>query len=150
MIKKKAKEYEFVKLMAMKEAKNKSKISQLNYRKLERQEYLEDLNLTEAKTVFRFRTKMENFEGNYKGKNIEGQQQCPVCQTHSDLQDLCFGCPVIKEKIGITEEQYASLFGSTITTKLAGILVKIVNIRKSLQERPNSAPYLMGAASINM
>ena len=47
-------------------------MSQLNYPKLERQEYLEDLNSTKAKTVFRFCTKMENFEGNYKGKILRG------------------------------------------------------------------------------
>ena len=50
-------------------------------------------------------------------------------------------------KIGISE-QYESIFGAIITTNLARTLVKIVNIRKSLPERPNCAPFQMGAASI--
>ena len=92
---------------------------------------------------------MENFEGNFKKNGIEVQQQCPICQNHRDLQELCFECPVLKQNVRITE-QYESLFGSNITTNLARILVKIVKIRNSLKERPNCAPYQMGAASINM
>ena len=41
----------------MKESKNKSKTNDLKYKKLERQEYLEEQNVTEAKTVIRFLTK---------------------------------------------------------------------------------------------
>ena len=149
LVKKKAKEFEFLKLIEMKESKNKTKMNELKYKKLERQEYLEELNVTEAKTVFRFRTKMENFEGNFKQKETKVSSKCPICQAHSDLQELCFECPVLKQKIGISE-QYESIFGATITTNLARTLVKIVNIRKSLPERPNCAPFQMGAANIPM
>ena len=82
----------------MKQLKNKSKINELKYEKLERQVYHEELNVAEPKTVFRLRTKVENFEVNYKQKETKVLSQCPICQAHSDVQELCFECPILKQK----------------------------------------------------
>ena len=103
----------------------------LKYDKLESQQYLEEFNVYKAKTIFRFRTNMANFDGNFRGK--ETNVVCLVCGLHKDLQQLSFECPVLKKEMIITEN-YESIFTSTITKNLADILVKIVNIRKSLEE----------------
>ena len=137
-VKKKAKEYDLQKLIKMKEFRNKSKMNLLKYDKLESQQYLEEFNVSKAKTIFRFRTNMANFDGNFRGKETIGV--CPVCGLHKDLQNLSFDCPVLKHELNITEN-YENLFTSTITQRLADILVKIVNIRKSLKERPSCAPF---------
>ena len=126
LIRKKAKKFEFGKLMEIKNIKNKSKMDKLHYKQLESQDYLEELNVNEAKTVFRFRTRMQNFAGNFKGKSIE---LCPLCYQHYDLQELCFECPIIRKKI-IIKESYESIFGSTITRNMASLLVQIDKIRK--------------------
>ena len=112
--------------MKIKYTKNKSKMDKLHYKRLESQEYLAELNVNEAKTVFRFRSRMQNFTGNYKGNLNE---LCPLCYQHYDLQELCFECPIIKKKI-VINERYESIFGSTITRNIASILVKIDKIRK--------------------
>ena len=106
-------------------------VNLLKYDKLESQQYLEEFNVYKAKPIFRFRTNMANFDGNFKGK--ETNVVCPVCGLHKDLQQLSFECPVLKKEMIITEN-YESIFTSTITKNLADILVKIVNIRKSLEE----------------
>ena len=124
-------------------------MNQLKYNVLEMQEYLEHLNVNEAKTVFRFRTRMQNFDGNYKGKNNE--KLCPVCALHVDRQEFCFNCPGLRKIITITDE-YESIFGSTITSNIARTLVNIDKIRKeylSLKEAQMcTTPNSVGAASI--
>ena len=48
---------------------------------------------------------------------------------HFDLQELCFKCPILMKKI-VIDEEYDSIFCSTITKNIARILVKIDQIRK--------------------
>ena len=74
-IRKKAKEYEFERLMKIKNIQNKSKMGKLQYKQLESQEYLTELNVNDAKIVFRFRTRMQNFDGNFNGK--KSKELCP-------------------------------------------------------------------------
>ena len=45
-------------------------------------------------------------------------------------------------------ENYGSILTSTITERLADILVKLINIRKSLKERPGCAPFKMAASIV--
>ena len=150
LVKKMAKEFELEKLIIYKEVKNRSKLRDLNYEKLETQEYLKDLTVQEAKAVFRFRTKMQTFDGNLNGKETE--VLCPLCAEHFDLQELCFDCPIVRKKLRI-EERYESIFGSVITTSLARVLLGIEQIRKEEYLSQSEAqmctiPNSMGAASI--
>ena len=100
LVKKKAKEYKLRKLLDIKE--NKSKLRKLNYKKLEMQEYLVTFDSQIAKNVFRFRVKTVNFNGNFKGNGP--LNLCPLCGTHSDIQELCFKCPIILNQVKITED----------------------------------------------
>ena len=61
---------QFKRLMKLKEPKNESKLKNVKYEKLEGQQYLTTLDVRKAKTVFRFRTEMAQFSGNYKGQNF--------------------------------------------------------------------------------
>ena len=79
-MKKKVKEYEFKNLMELKESKNGSKMRDLYYEKLEAQEYLKELDVNEAKTVFKFRVRMAKFSGNFKGQGLI--DLCPLCALH--------------------------------------------------------------------
>ena len=56
-VKKKARAFEFKKLMKMKESKTNSKLEKLKYEKLEEQQYLKSLDVKKAKTVFIYRTR---------------------------------------------------------------------------------------------
>ena len=127
IVKKKAKEFELRKMMKIKETKNKSKMKELNYEKLEIQEYFKTLDVNQAKTMFRFRTRMAQFDGNFNGNGCISL--CPLCGDHSDLQHLCFACPVVLEKVAISQE-YESIFGSKISTNLATTIQKIMKIRE--------------------
>ena len=83
----------------MKETKNESKLKNLDYEQLKTPEYLTNLNV-QAKTVFRFRARMENFSGNYKGQGPP--DPCPLCGLHSDVQHQSFQCSAVTRKIEIS------------------------------------------------
>ena len=113
--------------MKLKESKNESKLKNLKYEKLEGQQYLTTMDVKKAKTVFRFRTKMAQFSGNYKGQGpIE---LCPLCGSHSDHQEMSFRCSVVRDKIELAEE-YENIFKPKISQDLANNLQKIDNLRR--------------------
>ena len=127
MVKKQAKGYELSKLIELKEGKNASKLANLSYEKLCPQEYLFKLDVKVAKDVFRYRTRMMHFSGNFRGQGpIEF---CPLCQKHEDLQELSFKCPAVLEKINVNEE-YVNIFGSDISQNLGKTLSEIAKMRK--------------------
>ena len=125
-MKKKAKEFELRNMNKIKETKNKSKMKELHYEKV--QGYFKTLEVSQAKTLFRFRTKMAQFDGNFRGYG--SVDLCPLCGDHSDLQQLCFVCPVVKEKVVISEE-YGYIFGTKISINLATTINRIMKIRKN-------------------
>ena len=116
LVKKKTKEYELSKLLEIK--KTKSKLTKLDYNKLEMQEYLITLDSQMAKNVFRFRVKMANFNGNFRGHG--SPDACPLCGTHSDIQELCFKCPIILNQVKITEN-YENLYKQPLLRNLQAI-----------------------------
>ena len=67
LVKKKAKDYEFNRLMEIKI--RKSKLKDIEYTKLETQEYLnlKTMNASQAKALFKFRVRMAPFGENYRG-----------------------------------------------------------------------------------
>ena len=120
-VKKRAKEYEFDKMIEKKETKNQSKLKPLSYEKLEQQEYLKNLDVKLAKTSFRFRTRMAQFGGNFKGQGP--LDPCPLCGEHQDLQELSFQCPEVLDKIKVNED-YDNIFEPKISRELAKNLQK--------------------------
>ena len=126
-MKKKAREYELENLVKMKETKSESKMRELKYEKLQAQEYLSSFDVKKAQTIFRFRVRMERFSGNYKGGGPP--ELCPLCNQHSDIQELCIECPVVISKIGVTEN-YSNIFKNNISGDLVGKLQQIMKLRK--------------------
>ena len=99
----------------------------LKYEKLEAQKYLTMLDVNLAKTDFRFRVRMAQFSGNYKGQGPP--EPCPLCGLHSDVQHQSFQCSAVTRKIKISEK-YENLFKPNISTNLAKICQEIVKLRR--------------------
>ena len=129
IVRKRAKEVEFEKMVEIKETKNESKLKSLKYEKLEKQDYLTNLDVKLAKTAFRFRTRMAQFGGNFKGQGP--LEPCPLCGEHPDLQELCFQCPEVVNKIQVNE-LYENIFEPTISRELAKNLEEILKIREKV------------------
>ena len=122
--------YEFDRLMKLKNRENRSKMSDLNYSKLELQEYLKlnTMSKEAAQIVFRYRVRMANYGKNFCGGN--GPVNCPLCGSHMDGQKMGFeNCPVIKSKVQIAGN-YKDIFSSQIKSDLARTLQKIDKYRE--------------------
>ena len=83
-------EFELKRLLHMKSTH--SKMSSLEYNKLELQEYLklETCNAAQAKVMFKFRCRMANFSENFRGP--QGPKPCILCGVHLDNQETSFEC----------------------------------------------------------
>ena len=127
LVKTKANEYALNKLLG-KQAAN-SKIERLKYSELKIQNYLvdENLNPNEMKTVFRYRTRMEEFSENFRGGN--DLVVCPLCSLHLDSQDLCFQCPVMKKDLGLDGDM-AEVYKTDISKEIIQKISKISEYRK--------------------
>ena len=53
----------------------------------------------------------------------------PLCGEHPDLQELCFQCPEVVDKIQVNE-LYENIFKPKITSELATNLQEILKIRE--------------------
>ena len=126
LVKRKTKEYELNQLQILSDGKRKTK--NLEYQRLSMQSYLIGLNSNTAKIVLKYRLRMANYFGNFKG--AESVNMCPLCLTHEDNQSWAFSCPFIREKIKI-EEPYEHLFASEISINLVKILESIEKIRQN-------------------
>ena len=108
LVKKRAKQYEFEKLLELKMSKTKMK--NLIYTELKMQDYLSlnKMNTSEAKSLFKFRLRMAPFGENFRG----GQKViiCPLCNDHPDGQSESFWCTELKKVVNI-EGEYSKIFG---------------------------------------
>ena len=104
-----------------------SKMKNLDYEKLEAQDYMKELDVHEAKTVFKFRVRMAQFSGNFKG--LGPLDLCPLCALHADLKEECLQCPVVRGKIEI-DMQYENIFVSVTTRNVARTLQAITKLRR--------------------
>ena len=110
-----------------------SKIVNLNYTNLEMQDYFKDNKITksQARTIFKFRTRMEKFSENFKGgKPIK---ECPLCGENEDSQIHSFVCPKIKENIEV-EGKLEDIFSPVIRKEIAKTLENIVKFRAEYME----------------
>ena len=123
-MKKQAKDYELRNLLSMKGEKSKTKMAGLHYEKLKPQDYLYNLDVRVARIVFKFRTRMMQFGGNFKGQGP--LESCPLCGNHEDLQELCFKCPGIVKTIKVDQE-YENIFGQLIHPNLGKNCVKLTS-----------------------
>ena len=108
---------------------NLSKIRDTKHKHLKLSNYLElkDINAEEAKAIFQFRSRMAQFNGNYKGKNPI--KACPLCFSHPDTQEWSFKCPEINRNITILGN-YDDIFDGIIDKKLAKTVLSIIKFRQ--------------------
>ena len=130
LVKKKMREVALAKLIQKKE--KHSKMTNLNYTTLMMQGYLKEPEVTtrQAKTMFKFRTRMEKFSENFKGG--KATKPCPVCEKSLDTQAHSFQCNVIKESIKV-DGNLEDIF-SLNNKHLAKVLENIVNFRENYME----------------
>ena len=128
LLKLKASEYEFRKLMELKQ--KHSKMDSLNYSRLEMQKYLklENCDAKGARTLFKYRTRMALY-----GENVRQNDtpvSCPLCDQHLDNQAMAFNnCQVTKLNVQI-QGQYTDIFKQTIPKMLVKTLQQIDEFRK--------------------
>ena len=133
LVKSKAKELGLEILIKMKE--KHSKMSQLEYIDLEMQNYFknDEITVSEARVLFKFRTRMIKCWGNFKGGRPP--EKCPICQEDDsrDTQDHAFKCRVIKHIIKI-EGEYDQIFTQPGSKEIAKTAEKLSKLRAELIE----------------
>ena len=128
LVKGKALEFEFTRLMTAKQPR--SKLMDLSYSKLELQEYLklEHINRFGAQTVFKYRVRMANFGENFRGKR--DTVPCPLCGQHLDNQKMNFeNCQVIRDNVQISGV-YQDIFKTNIPSEIVSTLQEIDKFRE--------------------
>ena len=127
LIKKKAQDYEFKRLMEIKS--RKSKLKDIRYNELKIQDYLllETMNASQAKAIFKFRVRMAPFGENYRGGL--STVLCPLCKLHPDGQQESFKCKEIQKIINV-EGNYGDIFGWSFPTNLVKTVQIIYNFRE--------------------
>ena len=107
-----------------------SKMKNLNYDKLEMQDYLscKHINISEKKTIFRYRTRMENFGENFRGGKTTAP--CPLCHLHTDQQDISFQCTEIKKYIDV-KGNISDIYKDTIDYEAMRTAIEISKYRKT-------------------
>ena len=129
-VKSKAIEYEFSRHMNLKTRENRSKMDDLNYHKLNIQEYLnlKTIHKQGAQILFKYRVRMAKYGENFRGSH--GPVACPLCGLHLDNQKMAFeNCPVIKANIQIVGS-YSDIFSSCVNPELVKTLEKIEIFRE--------------------
>ena len=108
--------------------KREGKMKNLYYSELEMQEYLVDKNMTtsQAKAVFKFKTRMANFSDNFKAGGLT--KTCPMCHEAPDTQQHSLTCKIIKENIKV-EIRYEEICYSNVSAETARTLESILNFR---------------------
>ena len=89
-VKIKAREYELRYMNTKKESLSKIRNIKHNIINLSNYLKLENMNASEAKAIFQFRSRMAKFSGNYKGNSPI--KICPLCSSHPDTQEWSFQC----------------------------------------------------------
>ena len=114
-----------------------SKLKNLNYDKLKMQEYLKEnmFSTSDARLIFRFRTRMAPFKENFKGSHQNNL--CPLCEEHPDDQNLLFSCPfwIRRGLHGRIQEIYCE----SPTKDLVKTLAEIIAVRSKLAENASEA-----------
>ena len=110
-------------------------MSQLEYMDLEMQNYFKsnEITVSEARVLFKFRTRMTKCWGNFKGGRPP--EKCPICKEDDsiDTQDHPFQCKVIKQILKI-EGEYQQISKQTANKEIAKTVEKISKLREELLE----------------
>ena len=112
-----------------------SKMENLQYVELGMQKYLKNEKITvkQARILFKFRTRMERFWGNFKGG--KPPQPCPVCKDvlSVDTQEHSFRCKVLAESMKLSNN-YKGIFSSEVEHEIVITVENIEKFRKIYME----------------
>ena len=133
LVKKQTKQLALTNLNKTKE--KHSKMENLQYAELGMQKYLKNEKITvkQARILFKFRTRMERFWGNFKGG--KPPQPCPVCKDvlSVDTQEHSFRCKVLAESMKISNN-YKGIFSSEVEHEIVITVENIEKFRKIYME----------------
>ena len=131
LVKKQAKEFEFRSLKEIKQTK--SKMKNLQYVEFKIQDYLllKNMNISQARAMFKFRVRMAPFGENYK----EGQKTviCPLCKSHPDGQAESFSCEKMKKLVHI-QGDYKEIFGWKFSPEIVKTVYDIYTFREEYRK----------------
>ena len=132
MVKVKAKEYCFMKMMEKKIGH--SKMDDVFYTSLKIQNYLKSNKFTptQAKLIYSFRTRMADFQENFQGS--QGHTPCPLCLVHFDSQVLAFQCPKVKSEVQL-RGKYDDIFTEDIPLELVKTLTEVMKYRDAFRQQ---------------
>ena len=131
-IKARIKSFAFEELM--KKKNNHSKLKDLFYNGLETQQYLLDEETSKEMkiTAFKWRTRSEKFEENFRGGKKE--VLCFLCKKHRDTQPLSLTCEEIKKSIDIYIK-YDEIFEAKVPRRVLETLTRISKVREANREK---------------
>ena len=104
-------------------------MEKLRYTDLKLQDYLKDgkLKAEEMKTLFKYRTRMENFGENFRGG--EEYTVCPLCKLHLDNQEMSLQCPEIIKHVNV-KGNLSDIYKHKISYDIVRTLTEISEYRK--------------------
>ena len=131
LVKKQIRELALQKLLQRKQGH--SKMNNLDYTTLEMADYLKDqkITATQAKILFKLRTRMENYSENFKGGSAT--KPCPLCGLTEDTQEHSFQCRTVKENICV-KGKFTDIFKLKVEQEVAKTAENIVKWRKDYKE----------------
>ena len=138
-MKSKIREFAFSDLMSNIEKNEHSKLRNIKYYVLKMQPYLKSnlVNTTQAKQLFRFRTRMSNVKSNFKSMYSKIGLLCPLpgCLEIEDDKHL-LNCNIADSARQDIKIDFMKLYSSNVKEQiiLIGLLVSAENLRDSLLE----------------
>ena len=107
-----------------------TKMDNLVYTELEIQDYLldEDISTEQKRNIFKFRTMMSDFAGNYSSSDTP--QPCKMCFFHRDSQSHAVNCHETMKNV-TAKGNYNEIFSKQISKKTACMLEQIIESRKN-------------------
>ena len=133
LVKNKARQFELNRLVELKNSRNSSKMKDLYYIELKMQEYLElkDMSASQAKALFKFRTRMAPFGENFRGG--EKTVLCPLCKKHPDSQEESFSCVQVNRLVTV-RGSYKEIFRTKFSPELVQTVYNIYNFREEYRK----------------
>ena len=133
-VRRKVREFAFYQFLEEKESHRK--LENLFYSELKLQNYLklQNMNTSEAKTVFAFRSRSAPYKENYRGR--DGHSPCPMCLLHLDCQSLALQCPTVLDNV-LVEGKYNDIFKDNINENITKTLVRISKFREEYLNNRN-------------
>ena len=107
-----------------------SKMDNILYTELKIQDYLlsEEISVQQKRILFKFRTRMSNFEENFRGLNPP--VPCKICCMHVDSQNHAVNCFETMKNVKV-RGNYDEIFTNSISVETAAMLEKILEFREN-------------------